>query len=422
MNNRLNYINQPSLQAFRQPVVNQFHRTTFDIATRSTPSFSRTMEIGRQIAEKGSDPVAALRDFHQRELVRISGFFKSSGEAIETSRQLSDLRKALVIQLFHLAARENQGDLALAIGGSVVRGDHTGLTDAEVVIIPADKADRPAAKRVQALMTRNMRAIFLEPDEAMAYHFDANTLESLGPRFTPTTRKEITDPFLASMRLSNGFVLSFLMDLQIIGTSGKIAADIYRRKLSALQVNVLYSRHQAFFEMCQDMYEAKTRETKEGAGQAFNIKNEALKPFYNALYATRVKLHLADPSPWNTLQALQEHGLISAAEKVKCEEALGFFIVLRHLISFSVFNAEDSAHLTETALLPLVRHLRISKETLQKQLEIHTRSLREISERILDQAGGGNVALPINTQHGPGNAPGIPTAPQPHSRPGGKLR
>jgi len=421
MTEQSNYINQSHLRAFRQPVVNQFHGCGQATAIKSGPSFARTIEIGRQMVAKGSDPIAALRDFHQRELIRIAGYFKVSGEVLETSRQLSDLRQALVITLFHLATRERQGDLALAIGGSVVRGDHTGLTDAEVIILPASEADRPAAQRVQALMARNMRAIFLEPDEAMAYHFDANPLEMLAIHLTPATRKEITDPFLASMRLSNGFVLSFLMDLQIIGYSGKIAADVYRRNLAALQERVLFSHQAAFFEMCQDMYETKSKETKEKTGP-FDIKNEALKPFYNALYGIRVKLHLTDPSPWNTLKVMAERGLISGAEKDTCAEALRFFIALRHLISFSVFKAEDSAALTETALLPILQYCKTSKGGLQKQLEIHTRSLREISERILDQAGGGNVALPINAKHGPGNAPGVQAAPQPYSQGIGKLR
>ncbi len=392
---RLLELNRPSYD-FRNGVRNRYFSDRTATARKLELSFHQLMAGSGDVirsAPDSLDAVLTLRDFHQKNILRITDLYKINNDPVLAASQLADLRKTLAVQAFRLAAAEHLGNYALAIGGSVIKGDHTVLTDIDSVVIAARDEDQEAARNVQSLMKRILDSVYVESDEVMPFHFAGLPIEKLEVKFPLIKRSEMIDPFLKSMWLSNGSFFRFLMDLQIVDARGKLKTSHYAEKLDAFRDKMTYGNHEAMLELCDESFtqridvsdEKEVIRSKDGKKAAFDIKNEALRPFYYALYAARAKYGIKFPSPWRTISELESKGKLSASEKKAAEQAISVLLDLRHLIGFSLTQAKDSKTLSDEALGAIAQARGYDKKEILAKAQAAAAALRGIAVKLLTQ-------------------------------------
>lgn len=337
-----------------------------------------------------ANPLESLRDLHEKHLLRIVELYKIEQDPVAVAFELAALRQVLTVQAFRLAAGKegDTADFALLMGGSAIRGDHTFLTDVDTVVVPHTEADREAALRVQDLMLRNLAEMAIFADEVMPNNFDALPIARLPGKFPVFSAAELKLPFNLSWWMSNGAFYRFLMDIKVIDTWGKVKPAAYTEQLGKLQHQLVYDRPEELQTLCRESYQ-KSRDITEERNDLrtkgkFNIKNDALRQFYYAMYAVRARYRIKDPAPGTVLNALLDKGLISAEEKQATASALDFFLDLRHLIGFSYPLAEDSSKLDKKTIQMAAYAKGVEEEQLIRKIEISAATLRKISERILD--------------------------------------
>lgn len=372
---------------FRSAVVARFLTPANIHARKLRLSPHQLMSEVGNFSKADPDPlqqVFALRDFHQRHVLRIVDLYKLNGDSVEVAQQMADLRKVLTIQVFRLAALENRGNYALGIGGSVIKGDHTLLTDVDAVVISHSDADREAAQRVQVMMGRILRRLYIQPDSVMPMRFDALPFDALEAEYSLHDRLAV-DPLVSSLQRSNHAFYRFSMDVQIVDARGRVKAAWYREEFQAFQQRVLYENPDNIIEVAREAFEDKEagrvtgKKTKSGT---FNIKKHALRPLQFALYAIRAKCQITTASPWEALTSLEERGIVSGAEKEKAFLALRYFLSLRHLFGFLLLKERDSKEITPKVRTQLANFLRVDEKTLTEQIRFHQNVLLEISEKI----------------------------------------
>ncbi|HTY13229.1 MAG TPA: DUF294 nucleotidyltransferase-like domain-containing protein [Candidatus Omnitrophota bacterium] len=383
-------INRPPAE-FRNGVRNAFFSDHPIAARKLEHNYGQLMSGSGDAVRSASDSlsaVLALRDFHFRNLLRISDLYKKSSDPVLVASQLADLRKTLAVQAFRLAASENPGNYALAIGGSATKGDHTVLTDIDSVVIAAKDEDREAALRVQELMVKILDSTYVESDDVMPFHFACLPVDKLAAKFPLVKKSELTDPFQRSMWLSNGSFFRFLMDLQVVDSRGKEKTSFYAHRLDEMREKVNYQNHEAMLELCGESFAERTEE-KESRGPShprpFDIKNEALRPFYYALYAARARYGIKTPSPWKAVAELTGLGILSEKEKEAIELAIRFLLDLRHLIGFSIIHAKDSKTLSDEAVRAIAYSRGISDEEVVEKAQAAAATLRAAATKILTQ-------------------------------------
>jgi hypothetical protein len=339
------------------------------------------------LVKSAPDPLKAtvsLYDSYQKNLFRIVDLYKVTRNEVLVGTQLAELRKALVVWVFRLVGRGSPGNFALGVGGSLIRGeDHTFLTDLDLVIIPHEEKDQEVARNVQELMFKILEEMDFKVDEVMPFYFDCSPFERLGRKFTWITKEERVDPFMMGMWKSSGAYFGFLMDLQIIEARGKVEKRAYEEKLYQLQNQAVYQNPEAMIEVSLEMFLDKMKEMGKGdEGEIFKVKDWALRPFYNALYASRAKLGERSPSSLMLLTRLQEKGILSSEERDEAESLLRFFIKLRHLIGLVTWEKKEVSTIKENMLPNLLNYLKMQRKEFLETLEISHLKLREISDQI----------------------------------------
>jgi predicted nucleotidyltransferase len=392
-------------------------------ARKLSLSYQQIFSGCSSLIKSAPDPVQAvlnLRDFHERNILRIIDLYKNRGDAIECGQQMADLRKVIAIQTFCLATAEHEGNYCLALGGSVAKGDHTFLTDIDTVVIAAREEDREAALKVQNLMSRILRSIHIEGDDVMPWYFSGLPIESLEIKFPSVKAEGMTDSFLRSKWLSDGSFYRFLIDIQIADTKGNVKAADYAKKLNGYRGRAVYAQPEAMLELCeesflktlsvldgiQELRMKKERTSEQEKKVIHDIKNEDLRPFYYALYAARAQHKITLSSPWDILSQMQAIGIISSDEALSASKALNFFLEIRHLIGFVLPEAKDSKHMDKARIKNISSHLKISERELIKMIEISGRTLREISKNIFSRLKGrkSSDVASINASIGPNDA------------------
>jgi len=358
-----------NFQALRVNLLSRFFRDSAPIRKlRSTPA--KLMSECGALARSHSDPVSALRDFHERNLLRIVDLYKTDLDPIETAFQLADLRKTLGIWAFRLASREFTGDYALYFGGSTVTGVHTFLTDFDVVVVPHGEKDREAAKNVHHLMTRILEDINIETDWIMPARFRSFLFEDLNAQ--------------NSWQL-NDSAYRFLMDMQIQEVRGDIGLEIFRQKISKIREDLIYSNPGPMLQICKTAFD-KAIDPENTAHRPLNLKNDILRLLHYTLYASRAKLGIRSSSFWEVLSSLQDEGILSAEEKEQLVSVLRSTLALRHLIGVAIHDSEDSVTLTDEIAEKLVRQLKLEgKVELLDEIHDFRQTLIGICQRIFER-------------------------------------
>jgi hypothetical protein len=173
-----------------------------------------------------------------------------------------------------------------------------------------------------------------------------------------------------------------------VAAKGKVKVPEYQRQLAAFQNAVAYTDPSPMLELCRESF-AKRIDAPEKP--VFNIKNDALRPFYYMIYAARAKFAIKSSSPWATLGELEKRGILDSAERTKAAAALNFFINVRHIIGFGSFQAEDSKHLTRESRQVVAAYLRLSPAEFDKKVEISSLTLRQIAEEVFVRLEGRKI-------------------------------
>jgi hypothetical protein len=360
---------------------------------KAARNFHQLMSESGALIRSVNDAALTLRDFHERQVIRIINLYKGGGSPIEIAEELGELRKTLTVWSFRLAAKENPGNYALAIGGSVNSDMHTFITDVDAVVISAKKEDREAAKRVQGLMMETLAAINLEADRVMPHRFDGLRFGDLQTKFPSISSHQMREPSKWKFWLSNGSFYRFLMDIQIVDKKGRVKKNVYERQLDEYQRNVAYLNSRAFFTMCRETYyhdlqrSVSRKIVREGMDptpqSVFDVKNDAVRLFSYALYAVRAELNIKSSSPWEILHILQDRGVITVERRKEAAEALRFFLELMHLIGISLTDTMDAAKLTSPVAHTLSGILEMDIGEFLKKVDLYRENLLDISEQLM---------------------------------------
>lgn len=329
-----------------------------------------------------------LRAFHNDHLLRIRELHLSGAEPQVIASQLSEVRTSLARISFQLSIKEVNADLALLLGGSAVKGDHTFLTDLDILVIPGRPEDYPAAERVEQQMLENLSRIGMDADPTMLAQFNNSTLlSSAVNRFALRTR-ENTPGFLDSWEgkvwMAWGVYFSFLMDTRILAVStpeSRVPAH-----LKELQ-DFVYSKPEALLDLCRSHHEGLMANLQ--SEEDFSVKKFALRPLYEALYSLRVKWDMRDSSIWNAIENAYILGYLTKTEKHQIKESLNFFLRLRHDIGSSAEAALDTSILTPELRTQLAEKRTLGLSEFNELIEIHGKTLRDISAGILSRLAEG---------------------------------
>ncbi len=339
------------------------------------------------------DPALSMRIFHEEHMRKALDLFKSTHDPMIAAGQLAEARSVLVTWAFRLAAMENKGNLALAIGGSAVNGVHTFLTDFDFVVLPHREEDREAAKNVQYMMSRILVSIGIDADSVMPRHFDFSTFEELGKRYFQRVGTGNDSNFLELIKKTSASFYRFLMDIRIVDAyknDADAGADRseYEKKLDALKDRLVYSLPDQMIADCFESFRQDRHWTSAAdGGQVFNIKNNPLRLLHYALYAGRAKLGIRPSSFFEVLEILEKKGVLSNQDKRAALKSLRFFIGLRHLIGVSQLNAVDSAKITDETLDRLASMLGEEKSRLTAIIEETRKEMLEVAQKIFSAIG-----------------------------------
>ena len=376
--------------------VHKIMRDVLSVPARTiTPRILETATVAREaqalVQPDLEKSLTDLRAFHNDHLLRIRELHLNGADPLTVSEQLSDVRTSLAKISFEISLRGENADLALLLGGSAVKGDHTFLTDLDLLVIPGRPQDVPAAKRVEELMLENLSKIGIDADPTLLAQFDNHTLNSSIVNRYALRVKDDTPGFLDSwdgkVWMAWGVYYNFLMDTQILAVSTpESRVPFHLRELQ----DFVYSKPKAMLDLCRSHYEGLMVDLR--SNEEFSIKRFALRPLYEALYSFRVNWDLRDSSIWNAIENAYILGYLTKPQKHDLKESLNFFLRLRHDIGSSAEEALDTSILTPELRTQLAEKRALGLSEFNELIEIHGKTLRDISAGILSRLAEGAIS------------------------------
>ncbi|MFA6169745.1 MAG: hypothetical protein WCW67_03540 [Candidatus Margulisiibacteriota bacterium] len=350
------------------------NKTRHNHSTRSLPQLA----IEAETSLRANDPELALRDFHQRHIIRIVDLYKASENPVLTSDQLADLRQSLLVNAFRLAADGVAGNFALGLAGSVAHRTHPFLSDIDAGVFPAREEDREAAINVEMKMAETLNNSGIEMDWAVSNCFENQPLSGLSGLFE--TGGDGHDRF-APMQLAGKLpALSLLLDLQLLEIRGGKRLAYYECQLGELRQNLFGTQPEQMVDLCWQVFTDDLATEKKSF---INLKADALRPFGQALSAVKVKYQIKADSPWVIMQELYDQGLINSHQRKTVLAAFNYVLGIRHIIGFSLYDAVDSIILTPEAIEAVARVKKTSEKELLGQVRSACRQLLVFSSELL---------------------------------------
>lgn len=351
---------------------------------------ARTYSQNELLAKLGdldqvADPIEHLRSFHEQEIMRVIDLFQAQHNTLLISEQVSELRTAIVRWTFQLALKEHQANLALLVGGSAVYGAHTFLTDLDFVVLPHEAEDREAAGRVQSMMAGILVSMGIDADFVMPNHFNYETFQQLESRYLPHTKSN-DNTFEAIMQRSSASFFRFLMDVQVVETS--VEGNDFSERLKGLQDRLIYNTPDHVLEnLVRSFNGIEVRSSQPDNRYLYDIKNNPLRLFHYALYASRAALGIRESNFVQVIDQLQERGNLSVPEANQALQALRLFIGLRHLMGLSLSDTMDSTKITPEALSAIARDLGETEADLRTVIEQQQSNLVNIARTLFERIG-----------------------------------
>src|SRR3989339_569899 len=273
------------------------------------------------------------------------------------------VRLSFVETIFREIAANANCPLALAVSGSAQREDHA-ASDIDGAVIPLNANDDKSATAVQKEVSQLCGNIGIK--------FETPTSPELFNMGSLSWLSNLPD----ACKSFNWGLFLFTMDLGVLSVAG--TRGVRGKFISLLRVT--HREQFRYNKQIADTYKAPNSEGLDNG--EFSIKKNILRCLCPAFYALRGKDSLEMASSWDLLVYAYLKNLINQEEYEKAENALSFFMGLRHDLAFLT---DGEGPLTPDLLNKRGLSAILSHRSLEKN-----QMLRQIKEAISDLAVCGN--------------------------------